>query len=60
MSLKRGLIFIILLLGVLFIVISIYSFNPYDPGIGVSGAQEVKNLGGLLGAYLASLFFFLS
>lgn len=59
MSLKRGLIFIILLLGVLFIVISIYSFNPYDPGIGVSGAQEVKNLGGLLGAYLASLFFFL-
>ncbi|MGC8734356.1 MAG: hypothetical protein ACP5RD_04885 [bacterium] len=28
--------------------------------MGVSGAQEVKNLGGLLGAYLASLFFFLS
>lgn len=59
MLFKKSLICIILFLGGFFISISIYSFHPYDPGIAVSGAQEVKNLGGLLGAYLASLFFFL-
>ena len=59
MFFKKGLIYISLFLGILFITVSIYSYNPYDPGIGVSGAEEVKNLGGLLGAYLASLVFFL-
>jgi len=59
MLFKKSLIYIILFLSAFFITISIYSFNPYDPGIGVSGAKEIKNLGGLLGAYLASLAFFL-
>lgn len=48
-----------LLILILFFSLTIYSFYPYDPGIGVTGTTEIKNLGGLLGAYLASLFFFL-
>lgn len=43
----------------IFLLVSIYSYNPYDPGIGVSGAPEVTNFGGLLGAYIASLFYFI-
>jgi len=56
---KKILIYTSIFLLVFFLTLSIYSFNPYDPGIGISGAKEVKNLGGLLGAYLASLSFFL-
>ncbi|WP_051172988.1 FtsK/SpoIIIE family DNA translocase [Thermodesulfobacterium hveragerdense] len=43
----------------IFLLVSIYSYNPYDPGIGVSGAIEITNLGGLLGAYTASFFYFI-
>ncbi|MBO8143527.1 MAG: DNA translocase FtsK 4TM domain-containing protein [Thermodesulfobacterium sp.] len=57
--LKKILIHISLFLLVFFLTLSIYSFNPYDPGIGVSGAYEVKNFGGFLGAYISSLAIFL-
>ncbi|WP_240702822.1 DNA translocase FtsK 4TM domain-containing protein [Thermodesulfobacterium sp. TA1] len=43
----------------LFLLVAVYSYNPYDPGIGVSGATEVNNFAGLLGAYVASVFYFL-
>ncbi len=43
----------------IFLAISIYSFHPQDPGIGVLGAKKVHNLGGLIGAYLSSFLFFL-
>jgi S-DNA-T family DNA segregation ATPase FtsK/SpoIIIE len=56
---KKILLYIIFSLIAIFLAISIYSFYPYDPGIGVSGAYEIRNWGGLLGAYLASLVFFL-
>ncbi len=51
---KLGLLFIFL-----FLAISIYTFHPLDPGIGASGAESFENRGGLVGAYLASFFFFL-
>ncbi len=57
--LKKILIYTSLFLLVFFLTLSIYSFNPYDPGIGVSGAYEVKNFGGFLGAYISSLAIFL-
>ena len=49
--------FFITLIG-FFLAISIYSFHPYDPGIGVLGAEKVKNWGGIIGAYLSSLTYF--
>ena len=57
--LKKILIYTFLFLFVFFLTLSIYSFNPYDPGIGVSGAFEVKNFGGFLGAYISSFAIFL-
>ncbi len=56
---KKFLFCVCSLIFILFFTLIIYSFYPYDPGIGVTGATEIKNLGGFLGAYLASLFFFL-
>jgi len=49
-----GLFFLLL---ISFFSLSIYSYHPLDPGIGVVGAEGVRNLAGLLGAYVASLFF---
>ena len=57
--LKKFLIYTFLFLFIFFLTLSIYSFNPYDPGIGVSGAFEVKNFGGFLGAYISSFAIFL-
>lgn len=57
--LKKILIYTFLFLFIFFLTLSIYSFNPYDPGIGVSGAYEVKNFGGFLGAYISSFAIFL-
>jgi S-DNA-T family DNA segregation ATPase FtsK/SpoIIIE len=56
---KKDLFFALFGLFCLFLAISIYSFHPQDPGIGVCGAERVHNLCGLIGAYLSSLFFFL-
>ncbi len=44
---------------VLFLTLSIFSFSPYDPGIGVSGASKVRNVCGILGAYVSSFFYFI-
>jgi len=60
----KGLFAQLLFIGfILFFGFSLYSYSPLDPGIGVSLATgekvEVKNLCGLLGAYLASLIYFL-
>ena len=57
--LKKFLIYTFLFSFIFFLTLSIYSFNPYDPGIGVSGAFEVKNFGGFLGAYISSFVIFL-
>ncbi len=45
------------LLIILFLSLSIYSYHPLDPGFGVVGAEGVRNVAGLLGSYVASLFF---
>jgi S-DNA-T family DNA segregation ATPase FtsK/SpoIIIE len=45
------------LLIILFLSLSLYSYHPLDPGVGVVGAEGVRNIAGLLGAYVASLFF---
>lgn len=45
------------LLLISFLSLSIYSYHPLDPGVGVVGAEGVQNIAGLLGAYVASLFF---
>ena len=49
-----GLFFLLL---ISFLFLSIYSYHPLDPGLGVVGAEGVRNIAGLLGAYVASLFF---
>jgi S-DNA-T family DNA segregation ATPase FtsK/SpoIIIE len=49
-----GLIFLLL---ISFLSLSIYSYHPLDPGVGVVGAEGVQNIAGLLGSYVASLFF---
>jgi S-DNA-T family DNA segregation ATPase FtsK/SpoIIIE len=49
-----GLFFLLL---ISFLSLSIYSYHPFDPGVGVVGAEGVRNIAGLLGAYVASLFF---
>jgi S-DNA-T family DNA segregation ATPase FtsK/SpoIIIE len=49
-----GLLFLLL---ISFFSLSIYSYHPLDPGVGVVGAKGVRNIAGLLGAYVASLFF---
>ncbi len=59
MAIKRYILYTLFLSFICFLSISVYSYNPYDPGIGVLGAGEVKNLGGILGAYLSSVVFFL-
>ncbi|BAU24111.1 primosome, DnaD subunit [Caldimicrobium thiodismutans] len=49
----------ILIFGfLLFASLSIFTYHPQDPGFGVEGAKEIKNIGGLLGAYLSSFFIF--
>ncbi len=40
-------------------VLSLYSYHPEDPGIGVIGTQNVNNYGGLIGALFSSLLVFL-
>lgn len=54
-------LFIKALILVLFVfsTLSIYSYSPYDPGFLVIGSCSPKNWGGILGAYLASVVFFL-
>ncbi len=58
-SLGAKIIFFFYFSILLFISIAIYSYHPLDPGINVVGAEDVQNLAGLLGSYIASLFFFL-
>lgn len=57
--LKKVIVNLVIILFIFFITLSIYSFDPYDPGIGVSGAYEIKNWGGFLGSYIASFVFFM-
>jgi len=52
---KFIVLFFLLLIS--FFSLSIYSYHPLDPGFGVVGAEGVRNIAGLLGAYVASLFF---
>ncbi len=56
---KKNLVLFFLFLFLIFLIISFYSYFPYDPGINIKGATEVKNWGGLVGAFLASVFYFL-
>lgn len=54
-------LFIKALILVLFVffTLSIYSYSPYDPGFLVIGSSSPRNWGGILGAYLSSVVFFL-
>jgi len=57
---EKKLIFLTLFIGlIVFLSLSIFSFSPTDPGIGVIGAEKVSNVCGIIGAYVASLLFFL-
>lgn len=48
----------ILIFGfLLFASLSIFTYHPQDPGFGVEGAKEIKNIGPLR-AYLSSFFIF--
>lgn len=58
-DIKKIFIRLLFLALLLFLSISLYTFHPLDPGIGVIGEREVKNYGGVLGAYLSSFLFFL-
>ena len=53
---SKVLLFFFLLI-IPFLSLSIYSYHPLDPGFGVVGAEGVRNVAGLLGSYVASLFF---
>ncbi|MEZ0344876.1 MAG: DNA translocase FtsK 4TM domain-containing protein [Caldimicrobium sp.] len=56
----KSLLFYLLFFSIfLFISFSIYTFNPQDPGIGITGAKEIKNYCGTLGAYFSSLVYLL-
>lgn len=39
--------------------LSLYTYHPYDPGIGITGSDEIKNKAGFVGAYLSSFLYFL-
>jgi len=54
---KRVSFYLILFSFSIFLTLSIYSFDPQDPGFGVTGAKEIKNYGGILGAYLSSFIY---
>ncbi|NPA39492.1 MAG: DNA translocase FtsK [Thermodesulfobacteria bacterium] len=58
---EKRIIFLIIFFGILlFLGISIFTFSPYDPGIGVyTSSKNIHNLCGIVGAYLSSLFFLL-
>lgn len=49
----------IICLIIFFVFLSIYTYHPYDPGIGVTGGEKIQNKAGLLGAYVSSFLFFL-
>lgn len=53
--LKSSIIGLITLL----LFLSIYTYHPYDPGIGITGSDEIKNKAGFIGAYLSSFLYFL-
>lgn len=56
----KSLLYYLLFFSIfLFISLSIYTFNPQDPGIGIAGAGEVENYCGILGAYFSSFVYFL-
>ncbi len=56
---KLNFKYLIAFFCIIFLAISIYSFSPSDPGIGVISKEGVKNWGGFLGAYLSSGLIFI-
>ncbi|MFN3921414.1 MAG: DNA translocase FtsK 4TM domain-containing protein, partial [Caldimicrobium sp.] len=52
---KKAVYYLSLFLVFLFLSLSIYSYVPTDPGIGIIGTEEIRNYGGLIGAILSSL-----
>ncbi len=57
--LRREFLGLLLIFLGLFILLALLGYHPEDPGVGRTGAQGVSNFTGLLGAYLASLLFYL-
>ncbi|MCS7279400.1 MAG: DNA translocase FtsK 4TM domain-containing protein [Thermodesulfobacteriaceae bacterium] len=55
---KKALLFCFFLFFI-FLTLSLYSYSPYDPGINIKGTSEIRNWGGLIGAFLSSIFYFL-
>ncbi|MCS7200464.1 MAG: DNA translocase FtsK 4TM domain-containing protein [Caldimicrobium sp.] len=58
-SLKRIAWNVFLVLFLIFLTLSLYSFHPQDPGLNILGAEEVRNQMGVLGAYVASIVYFI-
>ncbi|PMP62447.1 MAG: cell division protein FtsK [Caldimicrobium thiodismutans] len=54
---KRVILYLVLFSFGIFLTLSIYSFDPQDPGFGVTGAKEIRNYGGILGAYFSSFIY---
>ncbi|MCS7200442.1 MAG: DNA translocase FtsK 4TM domain-containing protein [Caldimicrobium sp.] len=50
---------VFLVLFLIFLILSLYSFHPQDPGLNILGAKEVRNQMGVLGAYVASIVYFI-
>uniref|UniRef100_A0A832GKE9 DNA translocase FtsK n=1 Tax=Caldimicrobium thiodismutans TaxID=1653476 RepID=A0A832GKE9_9BACT len=56
--LKNVILYIIVLILFFFFSLAIYSYHPQDPGLNIVGTSEIKNICGILGAYVASLLYF--
>lgn len=56
---RRAVYYLTLILLFLILSLSIYSYAPNDPGLGIVGTDEIRNYCGLIGAILSSLLVFL-
>ncbi len=56
-TIKVIIIYLFIFSFFIFLSFSIYSYNPQDPGFGVTGAKEINNYCGILGAYFSSLLY---
>ena len=57
-GLKFFLTYAIPLALLFFLSISIYSYDPQDPGIGIVSGEFPRNYCGIFGAYVSSFFYF--
>lgn len=58
LPLRNFILYIIVFILFFFFSLAIYSYHPQDPGLNIIGSSEIKNICGILGAYVASLLYF--